>query len=268
MSVPNVAVKTTAKEALRDCFLQSVVVCCTLVFTVLIVELIGSVVYVFAGQAGYLITTTVLSFFAIFPMFLGVLSYFRRLIWGQKDSVLIIFRYFSNAKQYRRTLRFLLLLAIRFAFAAAVLYFPCALVWLLSSEQLYMWLDISFPVWMSNLWVLNSFLMFISTLIFAFVMLKYYLAPFIFASNDDIDPDEAINMSTIISKRTGADFFGLILSFAGWILISVLVSPLIFTLPYFITSYCVHSRFSITTYNLDVDRFNTNFAPSFSTDEI
>ena len=224
--------------------------------------------YAYAGQTGYVATIAILSFFIVCPLFLGVLLYFRRLIWGQKDSVLIIFRYFSNFKEYKRALHFLVLIAIRFVFAAAVLFSPCFVVWVLSSEQLYMWLGISLPVWMSNLWALNSFLAFIAALALAFVMLKYYLAPFIFISNDDVDPAEAVNMSTIISKRTGADFVGRVLSFAGWILLSFFVLPLVFTAPYFITSYCVHCRFSITTYNQDVDRFNASFAPSFSTDEI
>ena len=126
----------------------------------------------------------------------------------------------------------------------------------------------SIPVWTSNLWALNSFLVILSTLALVFVMIRYYLAPTIFIANDEIDPAEAVNMSTIISKRTGADFVGLTLSFAGWILLSLLVAPLIFTLPYFTTSYCVHCRFAITTYNMDVDRFNASFTPSFSTDEI
>ena len=163
---------------------------------------------------------------------------------------------------------FSFIIGIKLVFVAVVLYLPCLVVWILSNEQIYSFFDMSLPIWSSNLWALNSFLAFVASLALVFVMLKYYLAPFVFVSNDSIDPAEAVNMSTIISKRTGADFFGLVLSFAGWIVLSFLVAPLVFTLPYFIASYCVHCRFAVTAYNRDVDRFNSNVTPSFSTDEI
>ena len=142
------------------------------------------------------------------------------------------------------------------------------MVYILSTETVYNLLDVPMPQWTSNLWTLNSFLAILAAFGLVFVMLRYYLAPFIFVSNDDLDPAEAVNMSKIIAKRTGADFFGLVLSFIPWLLLSIFVAPLIFTLPYFISSYCVHCRFAITDYNSDVDKFNASATPSFSTDEI
>lgn len=268
MLAPSPVVKVTAKEALRKNFLKSVAVGCVLIFAVFAGVLIGSLVSIFAGNIGYVIAVALLSFFAISPLFLGVLYFFRRLLWDQNDGVLVIFKYFSSADEYRRALHFLLLIAIRLVFAAAVLYLPCVIVWILSTEGIYSFFDLSLPVWTSNLWALNSFLGIIATLALVFVMLKYYLAPFVFVGNDNIDPAEAVNMSAIISKRTGADFFGLVLTFAGWILLSVFVAPLIFTLPYFMAAYGVHCRFAITAYNRDVERFNESVTPSFSTDEI
>ena len=268
MLAPSPVVKKIAKEALTKDFSKSIVVCSILIFVFSIATLVGSIVLVYAHTVGYIIAVALLLFFAVCPLFLGVLSYFRRLIFEQNDSVLVIFKYFSSVSEYKRALHFAFLIAIRLISVALVLYLPCIIVWVLSNEEIYSFFDISLPLWTSNLWVLNSFLAFIASLALVFVMLKYYLAPFVFVSNDTLDPAEAVNMSNIISKRTGADFFGLALSFAGWILLSFLVAPLIFTLPYFIASYGVHCRFAITAYNRDVDRFNANVTPSFSTDEI
>lgn len=268
MLAPSPVVKKTAKNALCPRFLHSVAISCVLLFALFSTILICSLVSIFAGTVGYIIAMAFMLFFAVAPLFLGCLVYFRRLLWGQEDSILLSFKFFSNVTEYKRALHFIFLMGIRLALTAAVVYFPCVIVWLLSNEQLYNWLDISLPIWTSNLWALNSFLVLFATLALVFVMLKYYLAPFIFASNDTLDPAEAVTMSTIISKRTGADFFGLVLSFSGWILLSFFVAPLIFTLPYFMASYCVHCRFAITAYNRDVDRFNASVTPSFSTDEI
>lgn len=268
MLAPSPVVKSVAKDALKRDFLKSVVVCCVLIFMFFVVMLTSSLVSIFTGNIGYIITICILLLTVVAPLLLGVLYYFRRLVFGQSDSALIIFRYFSTLSEYKRALQFLFLITVRVASIALVLYFPCIIVNVLSSEKIYAFFDVSLPLWASNLWALNAFLSLIASLGLVFITLKYYLSAFIFISNDDIDPAEAVNMSTIISKRTGADFFGLVMSFAAWILLSILVAPLVFTLPYFIASYCVHCRFAITMYNRDVDKFNASVTPSFSTDEI
>ncbi len=267
MLAPSPVIKATAKEALRKTFLKSVVVASIMIFAFFTTIFIGSVISVVSTAVGYIVIAA-LTFFVLSPLFLGALVYFRRLLWEQEDSVLITFKYFSNISEYKRALHFSFLVTIKLILPSVILYMPCFVVWMLSNEQIYSFFDISLPIWTSNLWALNSFFGIIATLMLIFVMLKYYLAPFVFVGNDSIDPAEAVNMSIIISKRTGSDFFGLALSFAGWILISFLVAPLVFTLPYFLTSYGVHCRFAITAYNRDVDRFNASVTPSFSTDEI
>lgn len=268
MLAPSPIIKKTAKAALAHRFLQSTAVCCVLLFVFFSGNLLSSLVSIYAGTVGYFVALAIFCFFAVFPLVLGALLFFRRLLWDQEDNTLIIFKYFSNSTDYKRALHFALLLSLKLLLAAAVLFSPCIIIWILSNEGLYDALGFSLPIWTSNLWALNSFICILALFALVFVMLKYYLSPFIFVSNDSVDPAEAVNMSTIISKRTGGDFFGLVLSFTGWILLSALVAPLIFTLPYFLTSYSVHCRFAITAYNRDVDNFNAAFTPHYSTDEI
>lgn len=268
MVVSSKVVKKVAKTALSQHFLSAVSAACVLIFSIFATILTASLVHVFAGTVGYIITISVMIFFVLGPLCLGVVNFLRRFLWEQKDDVLLVFKYFSGLDSYKRALHFMFSLGIRIIIVAVVAYLPCIVVRILSSQRFYTALDISFPVWTANLWALNSFLAIIATMAFVFVALKYYLSVFIFVSNDNIDVAEAINMSTIISKRTGADFFGLVISFAGWILLSVFVLPLVITLPYFLMSYSAHCRFAITAYNKDVEAFNANGTPSFSTDEI
>ena len=268
MTVSGSMVKQVARQTLFNNFLPSVAACTTVVFAYCIVTLIASLIFIFAGMVGYYVTIIAMFVLMLCPMILGMLDFSRRLLWQQQNSVLMVFRYFSSFKEYKRALKFTLSIFIRVTLTAFVLYIPSIALLLLSNEHLYDKLNLSFPVWASNLWALNSLLAFVSTLAFVFVTLKYYLAPFIFVCNDDIDTAEAINMSVIISKRTGADFFGLVFSFAGWILISVFLLPLIFTAPYFALSYSEHCRFAVVEYNRDVDTFNSNTAPTYSVDEL
>ncbi len=266
--MPSPIVKKKAREALSIDFAQSMVVSCVLLFVFFIIVLISSLASTVAGTIGYLIIFAILITAVFCPLALGVLNFFRRLTWNQRDEITVIFKYFSNKHQYKRAIKFVFLQGVRYVIAAAVLYLPCVVVWFLSNEKIYSTLGVSLPVWASNLWTLNSLLGFISTMLFVFVTLKYYLSPYIFISNDDVDVSEAINMSGIISRRTGADYFGVVLSFSGWILLGVLILPLIFVLPYFLTAYGVHCHFAITSYNKDVDTFNSINTPSFSVDEI
>lgn len=268
MLAPSPVVKKTAKTALADHWMQAIVVSAVLIFAFFIGELTATLVSIVADMIGYIIFLFLFVVFAIYPLFLGALSWFRRLLWGQNDSVLLIFKYFSSKADYKRALHFVAILTTKLAVVAAVLFSPCVIVLILSSEWFFAMFNLSLPVWTSNLWTLNSFWIIIATFALVFVALKYYLAAFLFVSNDDLHPAEAVNMSTIISKRTGGDFMGLTLSFCGWILLSFLVAPLVFTIPYFITSYGVHCRYAITAYNNDVDRFNAKDTPYYSVDEV
>lgn len=268
MLAPSHVVKNTAKTALKGHWLQAIVVSVVLTFVFFIGELTASVISIVAETAGYVVFSVLFFIFALYPLFLGVIYWFRRLLWGQNDSILLIFKYFSTKAEYKRALHLVFLLTLKIAGAAAVFFFPCLVVWVLSSEWFYALFNLSLPVWTSGLWTLNSFLVIIAVFALVFVVLKYYLSSFLFVGDDNMHPGEAINMSTIISKRTGADFFGLIVSFAGWIILSLFVAPIIFTLPYFIASYGVHCRYAITAYNYDVERFNAQNTPYYSADEV
>ncbi len=268
MLVPSPVIKRAAKDALKPRLMPAVIASCVLIFTFYILSFICSFISVFAGDIAFLIADAALSVFVFSPLALGLLNLLNRIVKEQDDSVLLIFKYFSSLKAYKRVLHFIWLMTLKLITSVAVLFFPCFIIFLLSSEALYKFLNISIPVWTSILAGLNSFIIILTFFALAFVMLKYYLSAFIFVSNDDIEPAEAINMSTIISKRTGGEFFGLTLSFIPWLLLSVLVAPLVFTLPYFFTSYAVHCHYAIAAYNQDVERFSAGYAPSFSTDEI
>lgn len=268
MLAPNSSIKQTAKKALMPTFLQSVTVGCVIVFAWfigLLASTLGSVAF---GTIGYVVMLLALVVLVLFPLFLGAVNYFRHLTHEQKESVVVIFKYFSNFKEYKRALRFSLCMLLKYGLAALLVFSPCITIALLSNEAVYDALNISMPVWVSNLWALNSFMVILGIVSLIFLTLKYYLASFIFVSNDTISGADAVKFSTIISKRTGGDFFGLMFSFAPLLLISFFVAPLVFSLPYILSAYAVHGRLAIKAYNLDVDRLNTVNPPSYTADRI
>jgi len=268
MLAPSTIIKKTARTALSGSYLQAVAISCLFIFICFAGMLLSSVGSIFAGNIGYFLIMAIFAVFAFCPLFFGLLYFFRRLLWGEKDDVLVLFKFFQSAKEYKRALGLTLILTVKLTSAALTVFLPCIIVWILSSERFYSAFDLSFPVWTSSLWTLNNFLAIIASFVLCFVMLKYYLAPFLLISDEDMHPAEAVNMSAIISKSTGADFVGLAVSFWWCILASLLVAPLVFTVPYFVTSYGVHCRFAITSYNRSVDRFNQKETPHYTTEQL
>ena len=87
---------------------------------------------------------------------------------------------------------------------------------------------------------------------FAF-LLKYYLTPAIAVMDDDLLLMEAVHISTMVARKSAGSFLSLIASLAGWILLSFLGIPLIYTAPLFFGCYAIHSRYALVNYNLILD---------------
>ena len=263
MLAPSGVIKQTAKTALSGKALAAFSASCVFVFICIICTMLSELIWMVAGAASAVVFASLLAIFLCAPLALGVLYYFRRILWGQNDNITIVFRYFSCIDEYKRALHLTLLLALRLLAAGALLFSPSVILDALASEKFYSLIGISIPVWSSNLWVVISFLRVVAGVLLFFVMLKYYMAPFLFIGDDNMDAAEAVNMSTIISKRTSGEFFWLIVSMAAWIALSLLLIPLPFLLPYFICVYGVHCRFAVANYNKDVDRVNSEHIPHF-----
>ena len=136
-------IKQIARKTLVEHFVQSVAAGSVLVFAFCILLLTCSLLSSFIGTIGYYIV--LISTFLLFlcPMILGVIDFLRRLLWQQEGSILVVFRYFSCFKEYKRAMKFILSMFLRYALFAFVLYLPCIVVFILSIEQTYTALNIS-----------------------------------------------------------------------------------------------------------------------------
>ena len=224
MTATGSAVKHTAKTALKNNWPKAAAVCVIPVCAWLIVGLTTSLTAFVANEAVGTVLFAVLSFFLLLPLFLGVIRFFWRMIFGADDSPVSVFYWFSGKSNYLRAVKLELLLAVRALFFGLILFIPAMIVDLFSGSFLYDALKIPIPLWTSNL---------------------YYLSLF------------------VISKSTMLDFIYLFFSLLGWIILSVLVIPIMFTLPYIITSVSVHTRFAIAEYNKRVDKQNSETFPTF-----
>lgn len=227
----------------------------------------GLIVTVVAGisVALSIALTFVLLIFINLPLMFGAVRFYCRALWGKNENFTNIFEVFSSKKEYKRGFLTGIYLAARVTVSAAVLLLPATLANAFSNAEVYSFLGTDMPLFAPSLSVAANFLAAIGIFFVYLLNLSYYPLPFLMATNDNITLKEAIVLSKKISKKCIADFCWLCLSLVGWIILSVFVIPLVFTLPYFIGCYAVHCRFCVARYNKEqAEKHSTaSFNPKF-----
>lgn len=259
----NNVIKITALTALKGNFLKAIFVCLVFLFSIFLGPLIFSLVSIFAGEVVTTILEVLYFILAVYPIFLGALRYCWRVLFSADDNPVSIFYYFSSGKLYIKAIKLLIQIALRFVLPLLLVSLPVLFVRLISLGKIFEMMNMSIPLWSPNLTYVSVFLSTLGFVTIFLYSLKFYLAPILFVADDNIDTAEAIHMSTVISKKTSLEFLYLIFGFLGWIFISVFIIPLVFTLPYFLTSYAVFARFAITEHNMSLKKIGDDSFPTF-----
>lgn len=247
-------VKITAKTAMRGNSLNLICAACVLLFVCIINQLIFSVLAWTAPLIIALAVSIALSIFVILPLFFSAFGFYRRAIWGVHDSPAELFSCFSDKKTYIRALSVGSFFFMRIFLTLAIFSLPAYLASWLSSEAFYSAFGIQMPAFAPSFSVISVILQIIGIILTVIVNIKYYLVPFLMVSNESLSLSEAARLSRTISRTSALELFWLVLSMAGWIICSILIIPLVFTVPYFFCCYTVHCRFCVAEYNRSVSR--------------
>ena len=266
MSISSAVVKKTAKTALKGKYPKAVITAAVYVFVVLSAILCTGLFSYFGGKAAGVILFLLLLVFLIFPLTLGYVYFNIQLIFTSGSEPVLISKYFSCKKAYKRAVKFSVLITAKAVITGAILFIPAFITDLMRSGKIFMLLGMKVPVWTSSLWAVSSFLKTAAIIFLLFIMLKYYISPFLIATDENMEPQRAIYMSKVVSVYTIKDFIWLVLSFTGYILACLLIIPVIFILPYLSVAFAVHQRFGIAAYNENIDKIISADTPSFSAD--
>jgi len=264
LTANNNVVKITAKTALKGKWLNSIVAVLTIIFSFFIGVLSTSFLdYVFGGTVAS-IFFCLYALFLLFPLFMGALRYFWHLISGDVLNPVSVFYYFSEKVLFIKSLSFLFHLFLKFLPIALLIFLPVVFVWFIAEGKLFSVLDIPLPMWTADLNYVYKILRPVSAVVFSLIALKYYMSPFLLVADENMAIDEAIYMSKVISRKTLIDFIYLIFCFIGWYLLSLFIFPMIYTLPYALTAYCVHCRFAVADYNKHLKQSFEESLPTYS----
>ena len=260
--IPNSAiVKSTAKTILKGRWMEAVIASSLLLFSLLIMIFLCSLLPTVADQITLLavnIFGLMFSLFVISPLVLGTVRYFWRLTDGAKDDISVVFYYFANKKKYLRAVSVSVAMFWRVVTVIFISMLPHTISVVLSETWLYQVLGQGIPIWTTNLILIRSFFYIVGIVCSALYLARYYLVPVIVVMDDQLLMLEAVHISSMVSKRSGSAFLALLTSMIGYIIISVLLIPTIYTLPLFLCCYVIHSRFAVVNYNLMLDYYENN----------
>ena len=263
MNISSMVVKKTARTALKGNYFKGVVASTIIAFVWIVLSVCASYAGTFAGIAVANLAFILFLMFLMIPLILGFVYFSVRLIFSNDCDPVTVVKYFSNRRDYFKALKLSLTLTGNMLFYSFVFFLPVAICNYVASGEFFKTLGMQIPVWASGVWVVSYILRILATVLFINVMLKFYLAPFLISANEDMDPFEALHISKTIAFASKREFIFLILSFALYIIACVFVLPLIFIFPYFAVAYAVHCRYAVAEYNKNVDKTNSNNAPSF-----
>lgn len=263
MNLSTIAVKNTAKTALKGNYSDSVAVCALYIFVWMVCTVCYEMAVSILGPVlSFMFLILILIFFVI-PLTLGLIYFTVRLVFGKNTEPIMMFKYFSTLKNFKRATSFAFLIVGNSLFAGILLFLPAFFADLIADGGIFKLFGAQIPLWTSGLSSISSVLKVLAVISLILVMLKFYLAPFLFVADENMSPAQALNVSKIISTVTKKNFIWLCLSLIWYILACVFVIPNIFIFPYFGVCYCVHCRFCIASYNNTVDAINQKEIPSF-----
>lgn len=264
MTAGSSVVKLTAKTALKNNWLKCIAASLVPIFCIFVLLFSADYISYISNDAAAYIILAVMAVFIFMPLLLGTLRFFWRMIFGAEDREAALFYYFSDKGKYKRAVHMALSLAARGIGFGAIFFSPALVVDIFSGVKFYDLINMPVPIWTGNLYYISAFLKAVASVLLFFIMSKYYLAPFLIIADENMEAAEALHMSSIVAKNTILDYISLLFSFFGWFIISFFIFPLIFTMPYFTASLCVHVRFAIADYNKRVEKNTENTFPTYA----
>lgn len=258
MLVPTKVIRTTARAALKNKMVSCMAATVGFLFCVFSGLFVCDILsYITKSMAVSLALNILFVVFAVLPVLFGLLRYMWFVLSGITQNPIQIFYYFSSGERFGRAANLSARLVIKGSLWAFVCFLPAFVVSVLLNSSFYEAVGISIPEFIGNLWVLEVFLAVAGLIGWVFLMLRYYLAPFLFVADEKMPAFTVMDTAKVLSKRTMLDYVCLVFSMFVWVLISLTGMPIIFTLPYFLMAYLVHGCYAVAQYNSTITAINT-----------
>ena len=173
---------------------------------------------------------TVFRLVLLAPLVLGIVKWFFRRAQGEEISVSVLFEYYSSGEQFVRALAFLAHGLVRVLAWGCVSFLPGGLCLAAAAYQ-----RRSFAHYEAAgvLEPLGLVLLGLGFLLFIPMMLRLFLAPFLFVEDSSLSAGMCFRLSAQKMRFFRGHLFSLICSFLGWLVLCLFSFPLLYVFPYF-----------------------------------
>ena len=187
-----------------------------------------------------------LSFFFMFPLMLGVFRFFLQLAGDVHPAVSEVFFHFSGFGHLVRAAGIGALLWLRWFVISFVLLLPVNVTLLLTDADVANRLGFNLffenKDWVEPIAGLMSAMFYFLALL---IMSRYFLVFTVANSSPALSAAACFKPAVRMSKGSRGVIIGLVLGFSGWILLCLFALPLLFVMPYLLTSWALLSLFLI-----------------------
>lgn len=223
----------------------------------------SSVINITASNILALIILILAGQFFGMPLIYGSLRWFWFTSDGHNVPISEIFCYFSSSFEYLRALSLSFRIFLRIVAILVLCFLPTAIVTVIRQPITYQLLHYPMPDWVPSIWILNDFLAIFGTIISVILLMRYFTAPILMINCPDLAPQEVLHLSVIISKNANGKTINFLLSFILWAVLTLLVIPALYTVPFFLCAYAVYCRHIISNYNNIIAHDNNAFSPQY-----
>ncbi len=264
---PIKVIKKEAKKSLKDKWAPSmgigVILLSVLAVHIILFEIFATVAINFTNDimSAYLplVLLILISPFFAAPLLYGALRWFWYTSNGANPPINEVFCFFSKGSEYLKAVSLSFRIFLRIIGIIFICFLPSLIVLIISNPTTYELLNFEVPYWASYIWFLSGVLNIFGIIMSFVLLIRYLAAPILMINDADLSPDDALNLSVIISKNAEGKTSAFLFSFIVWIVLSFLALPLIFTAPVLLMGYAVFSRHLIDFYNTNIAQKKGNY---------
>ena len=250
MMASNAAIKSAAKQAMQGKFLLCLIGACVPMFAAIAGDLVVELpLYFGADMLVFIPLLLAMIAFLCVPMFVGTLRFFWLISKDREPNPAEIFHYFKCGSDYWHCFTVMLPVIFRSILSGILLFFPSIITLTFANRDFYREMKWSVPDYLPLVEVFGFLLAAAAAVLWIIYLLRYCMIPFLLIAAPNMIQEEISFYSAEIYKRTAYRTFRYVLSYWPWILLSLLVFPLVFTLPYFMSGWVAYCRFAIGQYN-------------------
>ncbi len=207
----------------------------------LVVDLFHGRIQITSSMAIVTAAFAIVSFVLMTPLLFGMTKWYFHQVGGERPALQTLFSYFYSVRDLFRSIVLRIIITVRAVLWGLLFAIPSGLIfWAI--QMVGQWKSEYTLLLNAALLLLEGVVTLIMALLWFCWIQRYFLVDYLFVSEAEMGLHAMIKKSVRIMKKNRVQTAALYGSFLPWILLSVLVVPLLFVLPYLFSSAAINAR--------------------------